>query len=212
MFTGIVETTGRITETRASASGRRLRVRVDGTIADCRVGESICVHGVCLTVAAASPELLDFDVVPETLQSTNLGRKRAGDQVNIERSLRVGDRLDGHIVQGHVDGIATVVTIERSSHEHVVWLRSEDTLRPFIIPKGSITVDGVSLTIARSRDADFSVALIPTTLQRTTLGALTEGNEVNIETDMVARAIVRRLDQLYGANSIPGVLQNAGLT
>ncbi len=177
---------------------------------ECRPGDSISIHGVCLTVAAVAGETLDFDVIPETLERSVLGGKRPGDRLNIERSLRVGDRLDGHMVQGHVDGTATVTAVEQSSGEHVVWLRPSDQVRPFMIPKGSVAIDGVSMTIATLRGEEFSVALIPTTIERTTLGDLREGDAVNIESDILVRTILQRLDQLFGPEGAASALQNAG--
>ena len=177
------------------AGGRRLRVDA-GTVADgARVGDSICVQGICLTVAFTDGCNLVFDVISETLQRSNLDEKTVGDRLNLERSLRVGDRLDGHWVQGHVDGIATVVEVRRSESEHVVFLRPAAELVAYVIPKGSITLDGVSLTIAEVRGDDFSVALIPMTLERTTLGALTMGTRVNVESDILARTIVTTLER-----------------
>jgi len=195
VFTGIVETTGRIIRSRSVPGGRRLCLDA-GAVADgCRLGDSICISGVCLTVAAIDAARLTFDVITETLDCTNLGRKEVGQCVNLERSLRVGDRLDGHWVQGHVDGTATVVELRRSTDEHVVFLRPDPALSPYVIPKGSITLDGISLTIAALRGEDFSVALIPTTLERTTFGSLAVGDLINIESDILARTIVHRLDQ-----------------
>lgn len=195
MFTGIVETTGRIEESRAVAGGRRLRVDAGVVAEGARVGDSIGVQGICLTVAAVDGAKLSFDVISETLQRSNLGEKTVGDRLNLERSLCVGDRLDGHWVQGHVDGIATVVEMRRSEVEYVVFLRPAAELVPYVIPKGSITLDGVSLTIAEVRKDDFSVALIPTTLERTTLGALAVGSRVNVESDILARTIVTTLER-----------------
>lgn len=145
---------------------------------------------------------LSFDVIKETLDRTNLGRKGVGDRVNLERSLRVGDRLDGHWVQGHVDGTAEVVEVRRDEREHVVFLRPEPSLSPYVIPKGSIAIDGVSMTIAELRGDAFSIALIPTTLERTTLGSLTVGDLVNIESDILARTIVHRLEQWREAGAL----------
>jgi riboflavin synthase len=196
VFTGIVESTGRIVETRPSPRGIRLRLDAGNIARECQIGDSISVHGACLTAAGVLDDVIDFDIVPETLHRTTLGQKNPGDRLNLERSLRLGDPLDGHLVQGHVDGTAAVVEVEDSSGEHVVWLRPEEEIVPFLIPKGSVTVDGVSLTIASLRDVDFSVALIPTTLKQTTLGELKPGDQVNIETDMIVRTIVHRLEQL----------------
>lgn len=210
MFTGIVEATGRIEESRSVAGGRRLRVDAGSVADNARVGDSICVQGICLTVAAADGSNLSFDVISETLQRSNLGEKNVGDRLNLERSLRVGDRLDGHWVQGHVDGTATVVEVRRSETEHIVFLRPIAALAAYVIPKGSITLDGVSLTIAEFRKDDFSVALIPTTLVRTTLGALAVGSRVNVESDILARAIVTTL-QRWAENGRVGRLGRGGV-
>lgn len=193
MFTGIIERTGVVAEVRRKAGGRRLRVDA-GEIADaCQLGDSIAVSGVCLTVAHIAPPLLDFDVITETLKRSTLGSRSPGDTVNLERSLRVGDRIDGHFVQGHVDGTAEVVRIEASAKAHVIWFHTPAALHSYVVPKGSIAIDGVSLTIADVRDDAFSVALIPTTLDRTTLGALRTGGRVNIESDILARTVVHHL-------------------
>ncbi len=196
MFTGIIERAGVITQTRQTAGGRRLCIRVGPIAAESSLGDSICVSGVCLTVASRSADLLEFDVIRETLDKTTFGQLRTGHRVNLERALRLGDRLDGHFVQGHVDGTAEIDRVLASPHEHVVWFRPQPNLVPYIVPKGSITVDGVSLTVAETVGCAFSVALIPTTLERTTLGELHPGDRVNLETDIITRAIVHRLDQL----------------
>jgi len=196
MFTGIIECAGAIVQSRQTAGGRRLCVRVGPIAHESKLGDSVCVSGVCLTVAHLSDDRLEFDVIRETLDKTTLGQKRPGDRVNLERSLRVGDRLDGHFVQGHVDGTAEVDRVLASPREHVVFLRPQSHLVPYIIPKGSITVDGVSLTIAEVAASAFSIALIPTTLERTTLGDLRAGQRVNLESDIIARTIVHSLNQL----------------
>ena len=202
MFTGIVELVGKIVETRAVSGGGRLRVHVGPIAAECALGASVSISGVCLTVAERAANHLEFDVVRETLNKSTLGRKAPGDGVNVERSLRVGDRLDGHLVQGHVDGIAKVERVQASAHEYVVWLRCSPQLDPYLIPKGSVALDGVSLTIASLSDGSFSVALIPATLERTTLGRLRAGDEVNLETDVMVRAIVHRVDETIGARGL----------
>ncbi len=202
MFTGIVERTGRITFAKAAPLGRRVGVDAGTMAAECELGASVCVSGVCLTVAAVSGDTIEFDVIRETLDTSTLGKKSAGDSVNLERSLRVGDHVDGHFVQGHVDGTAEVTQVRDAGSEHVVRLKPTKTLMPYIIPKGSVTIDGVSLTIAEvDRDA-FAVALIPTTLERTTFSSLSAGDLVNIETDIVARTIVHRLAGMTGGNAL----------
>ncbi len=193
MFTGIVESVGTIAETRPVPGGRRLRIAVGPWASECRLGASVAVSGVCLTVTSTSSELLEFDVITETLDTSTLGAKRTGDRVNLERALQVGDRFDGHFVQGHVDGKATVAHVRSSAKECVIELALQHGLRPYIIPKGSVAIDGVSLTVASVRSGSFTVALIPTTLEGTTLSALSVGAEVNIESDMIARTIVHHL-------------------
>jgi riboflavin synthase len=160
-------------------------------------GSSICVNGVCLTVISSNPSTIFFDVVPETLSRSTLGSLKAGSRVNLESSLRADGRLDGHIVQGHVDGQGRVRRIERSSDGQVWTFAVGPELMPFIIAKGSVAVDGVSLTIARVEADAFSVALIPTTLERTTLGGLRVGDAVNIETDILARTVVAALQRMH---------------
>ncbi len=211
MFTGIVESTGTITDSRNVAGGRRLRLEVGDIAPQCKLGDSVSVSGVCLTVAAVAGPCLEFDVISETLSRSTLGNKKARDPVNIERSLRLGDRLHGHFVQGHVDGTAVVERVQRTAREHVVWFRPAATLTPFLVPKGSVAVDGVSLTIAAVSGSSFSVALIPTTLTGTTLGSLAPGDEVNVETDIITRTVVHRLSEMSAAGGLTlETLQKAG--
>jgi riboflavin synthase len=193
MFTGIIEAVGTIRESRGTPSGLRMTIDVGLWSDDCPLGSSVCVSGVCLTVASADRSVLEFDVVHETLAKSALGRRRVGERVNLERSLRVGDRLDGHFVQGHVDGTAIVESTADAASHFVLRLRPQPHLRPFIIPKGAIAVEGVSLTIADLDAESFSVALIPTTLGRTNLAMLRRDGEVNIETDVVTRAVIHTL-------------------
>ena len=211
MFTGIVETIGRIVDSRAVAGGRRLGVEAGSLATNCAMGASVCVSGVCLTVAGLANPVIEFDVITETLAASTLGKKRAGDRVNLEQALRVGDRLDGHFVQGHVDSTATVDRVQKSAKEWVVCLRPQANLTSYLIPKGCIAVDGVSLTIAAAADTGFSVALIPTTLEHTTLSALRTGDTVNLETDIITRTVVHRLTEMSAAGGLTiGHLREAG--
>ncbi len=180
MFTGIVREVGRVVEFDGS------RLVVDAA-AKAEAGDSVAVAGVCLTVLDGSR--LAFDVVPETLSRTTLGGLKAGDRVNIEPALRVGDPLGGHNVQGHVDGIGHVRSIGEP-----VWIDAPGEILRYCIEKGSITVDGVSLTIAAIDDAGFAVALIPHTLAETTLGELQPGDPVNLEADVLAKYVERLLE------------------
>lgn len=197
MFTGIVECVGRVVEVRAAAGGTRLEIDLGSRIADGLAhGASVAVNGVCLTLAEKRGAIGAFDVVPETLRASSLGAARSGDGVNLERSLRVGDPLDGHFVQGHVDGVGIVDAIERAGGEYVLWTRVPADLMRFIVRKGSVAIDGVSLTVVDVDAERFSVALIPTTLQRTVLSARRVGDRLNIETDILARLVAARLDAL----------------
>jgi len=173
MFTGIIERQGRVVK-----PGRRLRLRTGWS--DLAHGESVAVAGVCLTVARMAEDAVDFDLVAETLKKTNLGRLKTGDRVNLERALRHGDRLSGHLVQGHVEGTGTVTRTGEI-------LRVETELAGQMIPKGSITVDGVSLTIVDVEPGAFTVALIPTTRRITTLGRIKKGARVNLELDLLTK-------------------------
>ncbi len=211
MFTGIVERMAAVAGVRSVAGGRRLRVDVGEIAGSCELGASVCISGVCLTVAARNPPSLEFDVITETLDRSTLGALAVGSKVNIERSLRVGDRLDGHFVQGHVDGTAEVARVEASPKASVIRFHTPQPLRSYIVPKGSIAIDGVSLTIADVGDGSFSVALIPTTLERTTLGGLRAGDRVNLESDIVARTVVHQLSSLAeGGGLTLDALQKAG--
>jgi riboflavin synthase len=202
MFTGIIETVGTITRVTAGPGGRRLGIDVGAMASECGPGASVCVSGVCLTVAKAAPPVLEFDVVAETLTRSTLGDLTTGARVNLERSLRVGDRLDGHFVQGHVDGKAKVARVVSSSGGPVVWFAPDSSLMAYIIPKGSIAIDGVSLTVAAVEGGAFSVALIPTTLGETTLSALRAGDYVNLETDIIVRTVVARLSSTQAPEGI----------
>ena len=202
MFTGIVEQTGRISVSREVLHGRRIGIVAGSMAADCKRGESVCVSGVCLTVAEANDQSFEFDVIRETLEKSTLGSKRVGDHVNLERSLRVGDRLDGHFVQGHVDGTATVQQVNNSGKEYVLRLRLEPSLMIYMIPKGSVSIDGVSLTIASVDREGISVAMIPTTLERTLFSSLAVGHRVNIETDLIARTIVHSMRETMAGGTL----------
>lgn len=202
MFTGIVESVGTIRASRAAGGGRRIEIEVAALVAECAIGASVCISGVCLTIVARAPGRLCFDVVTETLRKSTLGKMRLGDKVNLERALPADGRFDGHFVQGHVDGTGTVERVSLSGHESVVWIKPQPTLLPCIIPKGSVAVDGISLTIAEVRDGAFSIALIPTTLAVTTAASFSAGQRVNIETDMIARTVVHRLSTISSSGGL----------
>jgi riboflavin synthase len=211
MFTGIVETMGTVVSSRPVAGGRTLSIDA-GAVADGAIqGASIAVNGVCLTVTGARSSCLDFDVIAETLRRSNLGHLKAGDVVNLERSLRANERLEGHFVQGHIDGTAEVTRRLDSPREWALWLRPGPEVRPYLIPKGSVAIDGVSLTIAAVEKDRFSVALIPTTLKMTTLGLRRAGDTVNIESDILVRTVIHHLERLdAGSGLSPDMLREHG--
>ena len=193
MFTGVITEIGEITRVDGRERSARLTVRAPHAVADARHGDSIAVGGVCLTVVALEGETFTADVMAETLAMSTLADARTGRAVNIEQAARVGDRLGGHIVQGHVDGTATLRERTEGEAWRVLRFGLEATLAPLVARKGSIAVDGVSLTVSAVGDDWFEVSLIPETLAATTLGALTVGESVNIETDIIARHVERML-------------------
>lgn len=193
MFTGIVEQVGTVTTLQQTETGSRLVIAAEG-LADIDEGASLAVNGVCLTAVVPQPGEVSLDLVPETLVRTSLGQLAEGDLVNLERAMGVAGRFDGHIVQGHVDGTGVVSAIDRSPDGGVsMEFETEETLAQYVVEKGSITVDGVSLTVTGVTEHHFSVALIPHTLEVTTLGLRKVGDVVNLETDVLAKYVERIL-------------------
>ena len=211
MFAGIIERTGNVVRCGPSPAARgtgavRFEINAGDLLLDSPLGASIAVNGVCLTVADRRAMTTAFDVIPETLRLTNLGGLQPGDAVNLERSLRVGDRIDGHFVQGHIDGVGIVRQNGSRDGEWTLSVELPPTLLPYCVRKGSITIDGASLTLVDVDPPRISVALIPTTLERTVLGDRKPGDRVNIETDVLARLVVARLETLVADGTIsPGI-------
>ncbi|MCP4189821.1 MAG: riboflavin synthase [Planctomycetaceae bacterium] len=193
MFAGIVEELGRIVEVQPVKPGCRLVVEVDTVLGGTGLGDSIAINGCCLTVVKIEGQRLEFDAGPETLQKTNLGELVPGSQVNLERSLAIGDRLGGHFVTGHVDAVGRVDERVDDNDWSTFWFRVPSELTRQMASKGSVAVDGISLTLVDVTDDRFSVALIPHTLQVTTLGAKKLSDRVNIETDLLAKYVQRQL-------------------
>ncbi len=193
MFTGLVQSLGKVAEVHDTTDGVRLAVE-SPLAAELREGDSIAVNGVCLTaVGLCAGERFGADVMRETLRRTSLGSLDAGGAVNLELPLRAADRLGGHIVQGHVDGLGVVAGTRDDGFARIVTIETgHETLR-YVVEKGSIAVDGVSLTVARVDDDGFDVSLIPETLERTTLGRVTNGTAVNLEVDIVAKYVEKML-------------------
>ncbi|MFD0889592.1 riboflavin synthase [Streptosporangium algeriense] len=191
MFTGIVEELGEIAEIETLRDAARLSIRGGVVTGDAGHGDSISVNGVCLTVVEVQGEVFTADVMKETLDRSSLGALRPGSRVNLERAVRADQRLGGHIVQGHVDGTGVLLAREPGEHWEVVRISLPAALNRYVVEKGSIAVDGVSLTVVGVDDEGFSVSLIPTTLRLTTLGAKRPGDPVNLEVDVIAKHVER---------------------
>ncbi len=196
MFTGIIEELGEITAWETRGDAGRVTVRGPLAVSDAKHGDSISVSGVCLTVVEQGPDWFSADVMGQTLRMSNPAQWAAGRTVNLERAAAVGDRLGGHIVQGHIDGTAAVIDVRDEGSWRVVRFALAAEHAPLVVDKGSIAVDGISLTVSAAGDDWFEVSLIPETLERTTLGRRVVGDLVNIETDILARHVARlaRLD------------------
>ncbi|WP_405678927.1 riboflavin synthase [Streptomyces sp. NBC_01511] len=193
MFTGIVEELGEVTAVENLGDSSRFRLRGPAVTEGAKHGDSIAVNGVCLTVVDLAEGEFTADVMAETLDRSSLGALAPGSRVNLERPMAVGGRLGGHIVQGHVDGTGTVVDRTASEHWEIVTISLPADLTRYVVEKGSITVDGVSLTVVDARADHFTVSLIPTTLALTTLGIKKPGDPVNLEVDVIAKYVERLL-------------------
>lgn len=213
MFSGIVEEVGVVSQVVGGADGKRFRIDAQLIPSDMKLGDSISVSGTCLTVVDFQTGWFDVEAVFETLRCTSLGALEEGSKVNLERALKVSDRLGGHLVTGHVDTVARVSKIVKDGFSNIVTFALDAVWSPFFVKKGSVTVDGVSLTVAdlsgitenssggeSSGEFEFCVALIPHTMEVTTLGSVEVGSKVNIETDVIARYVVRLLGDGYLEN------------
>ena len=195
MFTGICEECGSIRQITDTGGGRRLTIKAAVVLDGSKVGDSIAVDGICLTATSLGKDFFTADVSEETLRYTVLWQRRPGDFVNLERALRVGDRLGGHIVSGHVDGTGVVKRIERDGDSFLYTFTSDDEILGRIIKKGSVTVNGISLTVAELTDDDFSIEVIPHTLSVTNIGKLKPGDIVNLENDMIGKYVEHFLSE-----------------
>lgn len=193
MFTGIIEYAGTVEAIEVGVEGARLTVNAGPMASRARVGASVAVNGTCLTVVDASRGRLQFDAINETLRRTSLGSLRPGDRVNLERPMPADGRFDGHIVQGHVDGTGELIELREDGASRVLRFSAAPNLLRYIIEKGSITLDGISLTVAALGDAWFEVAIIPHTWEVTNLSARRVGDRVNVEVDLVAKYVERLL-------------------
>jgi len=193
VFTGLIREVGRIAAVAGGADGVRLEIDAPQTAAGAAVGDSVAINGVCLTVVSVSDGHFAFDAVPETLARSSLAGLEAGSPVNLEPALRAGEPLGGHYVQGHVDGVGTVRSVEPEGDGRRIWFDAPRDLMRYVVEKGSVAVEGTSLTVAAMDDDGFAVALIPHTLAETTLGALEPGDSVNLEADVLAKYVERLL-------------------
>jgi len=191
MFTGIIEGLGTITELRQSGQGKRLALEADFLLSHTKIGDSISVSGACLTVVAIEGKCIKVDVSPETLARTTFGRSKVGDRVNLERALRLSDRIDGHLVSGHIDGMGTLKHKKNTGNAVIITIGVPESLSRYMIKKGSVAVDGISLTINNLGIDSFDVSIIPHTAKLTTIGFNKVGDLVNIETDMIGKYVER---------------------
>jgi riboflavin synthase len=198
MFTGIVEGIGRVTEVGRKGALLCLTIAPPPALTDMAVGDSICVSGVCLTVSARGEGAIQMEISPETLQRTNVGSLRPTDEVNLERALKISDRLGGHLVTGHVDATGSVTEVTRGSGSLVMTIRVPQEIAPYLVQKGSVTVEGVSLTVSGLHEDAFQVAIIPYTVDHTTLGTKRIGDGVNIEVDIIGKYVKRFLEGAKG--------------
>ena len=191
MFTGIVGERGRVASVQYGPAGTSLEIDAPATASELGIGDSVSISGACLTATAVSNGTFSVTAISETLSRTTLGRLGTGDEVNLETATRAGDPLGGHFVQGHVDAVGRIASVEDGR----VWVEAPPEILRYCVEKGSITVDGVSLTIAGLRESAFEVALVPHTLEVTTLGALEPGDEVNLEVDVLAKYVEKLIDR-----------------
>ena len=193
MFTGIIEGLGSIVmfdKKTSNRSAAKMKIKLDKIAKGLKIGDSVAINGVCLTAVNISKGITEFEMIGETIKKTNLGSLERGDRVNIERSLKVGERLEGHFVLGHVDGVGILSKIEKQTNQVQIWIKIPKELSKHVIKKGSITIDGISLTIVDKLKDQFSVSIIPHTMQVTNLGYKKIGDKVNIETDILGKYIL----------------------
>lgn len=194
MFTGIVAELGTVQRLDRQGESYHLTVGAVKVMQNLKIGDSVAVNGACLTVVDMHDFVFTADVMPETVRLTNIGSLHAGDKVNLERTLRLCDGLDGHIVSGHVEGLGTIISRRPEGIANVVEIAAEARLLRYILPKGSIAIDGISLTVTAVTDSSFSVAIIPHTAKETTLGFKGVGDKVNLETDIIGKYVERLLN------------------
>ncbi|MBN1621624.1 MAG: riboflavin synthase [Endomicrobiales bacterium] len=208
MFTGIIEDLGKVIN--SGRSSITIQTRLDGI----KTGDSVAVNGVCLTATSAIKSknsfIIEFDISPETLQKTNLGQVKPGSRINVENSLKVGDKLSGHFVSGHVDDVGKILKIQQENNSYVFTFAVSEKLLIYVAPKGSVSIDGISLTVVNRTEKSFSVAVIPHTYKNTTLGFKKPGDPVNIETDMFAKYVENIMQNQQKSKITKDFLQKHG--
>ena len=202
MFTGIIECVGVVRGASFGSSGGKVSVDIGSLSAGVGLGDSVSVNGVCLTVTKLAGSVADFDVSGETVGKSSIGKVRSGSAVNLERAMSAGGRFGGHIVQGHVDGVAKVAKVERQGDFVELRFSAGEELLGEIVAKGSVAIDGVSLTVAKMDERGFSVAVIPVTLKETTLGKVAAGDVVNVETDIICKTVKKQLERMVGGGGL----------
>jgi len=202
MFTGIIEEMGKLKKIQRGADSARLTIEGNVVLGDVKLGDSIAVNGICLTVVCFNERFFDVDVMAETLRKTNLEELKPGDRINLERALRVGDRLGGHIVSGHIDGVGIITRRLNEDIAVVTDVTAPPEVMKYIITKGSIAVDGISLTVVDCTDRTFRVSLIPHTAKLTTLGHKKAGDRVNLESDIIGKYVERMMG--FKGSALPG--------
>ena len=195
MFTGIIEGPGTISGIKPAGQSRRMAINADYELDNTKIGDSIAVNGACLTVVSFSGRRFEVDVSPETVAKTTLGKAKIGDRVNLERALRISDRIDGHLVSGHIDGIGTIKSRKTEENAIIITFNIPESVSYYIIKKGSVAVDGISLTVNECDHESFQVSIIPHTAKLTTFGFKKISDSVNVETDMIGKYVERFVTQ-----------------
>ncbi|WP_457552990.1 riboflavin synthase [Desulfobacula sp.] len=193
MFTGIIESFGTIQRIESRGEGKAIHIGCDLDLSETKMGDSIAVNGACLTVVSLEKNVFKVDMAPETIERTTFKHLRPGSRVNIERALKLSDRIDGHLVSGHIDGTGVISSIKKQSNAVIIKIDVPEKLGSDMIEKGSVAIEGVSLTINKCSDKDFQVSIIPHTADITTIGLKRAGDEVNIETDMIGKYVKKNL-------------------
>ena len=202
MFTGIVKTVGKVVAARSAGDGMILSVNLGELAGEVKLGDSVAINGLCLTAVKISSEIIDFDVSKESLSRSTISNVKAGDSVNIELAMKADGRFGGHIVQGHVDGIAKISKIEKHGKFKDITITATAELTDEMVAKGSVTVDGISLTVSKLGDNDFTIAVIPATIEHTTLKNRKVGDSVNIETDILDKMVKKQVSKMLPENGL----------